>query len=217
LDTEPAPSAPADDSGIEHPSVVMLVLDELPTKSLIDEQSRIDATRYPNLAALAAESTWYRHHTTLSPVTTNAVPSLLSGIEPTASAPTNEEHPDNLFSLLAPTHELEVLESATALCTYESCEPSIDESSSDAGWPDQLDLAEQVIHERILPNNASAAADDFQEEVVDLTTSTTLRGAVPSEGIAAFGGGQVLATPGRVEDLRRPSTPARGRRSTTST
>ena len=30
-------------------------------------------------------------------------------------------HPDNLFTLLAPTHELEVLESVTTLCPYDSC------------------------------------------------------------------------------------------------
>ena len=40
-------------------SLVMVVFDELPSTVLLDEEHRIDPGRYPNLAALAAVSTWY--------------------------------------------------------------------------------------------------------------------------------------------------------------
>ena len=44
--------------------VVLIVLDELPTASIIDASGAIDAVRFPNLARLAAAGTWYRNHTT---------------------------------------------------------------------------------------------------------------------------------------------------------
>ena len=45
-------------------SVVLIVLDELPTASIIDASGAIDAARFPNLARLAGQATWYRNHTT---------------------------------------------------------------------------------------------------------------------------------------------------------
>ena len=80
--------------------------------------------RFPNLAAFADDATWYRHNSALAPVTESAVPSLLTGQLPTADPPLYVHHPDNLFTLLAPTHELEVLESVTTLCPYDSCVPT---------------------------------------------------------------------------------------------
>ena len=41
--------------------VVMVVLDELPLTSLMDEQRQIDPTRFPNFARLAGESYWFRN------------------------------------------------------------------------------------------------------------------------------------------------------------
>jgi hypothetical protein len=43
------------------PHVVLLILDELPGDSLLDERGRIDPGRYPNLAAFAARATWFRN------------------------------------------------------------------------------------------------------------------------------------------------------------
>jgi hypothetical protein len=100
----------------DKPDVVMIVLDELPTRSLLADDGTIDRDRHPNLAALGDDSTWYRHYTTQAPVTDAAVPSLLSGTRPTTDEPVYTDHPDSLFTLLAPTHDLNVLESATRLC-----------------------------------------------------------------------------------------------------
>jgi hypothetical protein len=46
--------------------VVLIVLDELPTASLLDDRGRIDAVRFPNIARLGEDATWYRNHTTTS-------------------------------------------------------------------------------------------------------------------------------------------------------
>jgi hypothetical protein len=42
---------------VRRPHVILLVLDELPGDSLLDERGRIDPVRYPSFAALAATAT----------------------------------------------------------------------------------------------------------------------------------------------------------------
>jgi hypothetical protein len=102
--------------------VVMLVLDELPATSLMDERGRIDAERYPNFAALARSSTWYRNATSVSGSTTYAVPAMLDGMRPTfGRLPTAADHPNNLFTLLGDSHRIERLEPLTDLCPERLC------------------------------------------------------------------------------------------------
>jgi hypothetical protein len=82
--------------------VVMVVFDELPTRSLLDGNGHIDAQLFPNFAKLAAGSTWYRNTTSVAPYTQVAVPAILSGKFPTTpNAPsTASAYPENLFTLL---------------------------------------------------------------------------------------------------------------------
>ena len=61
------------------PDVVVVILDEFPTTSLLGKDRHIDAVRYPNFAALARGSTWFRNATTVSDTTFAAVPSILDG------------------------------------------------------------------------------------------------------------------------------------------
>ncbi|MDQ3384787.1 MAG: sulfatase-like hydrolase/transferase [Actinomycetota bacterium] len=110
-------------AGIDRPApVVMVVLDELPTASLLDGEGAIDRVLFPNLAALADESTWYRNHTTVAPYTAQAVPALLTGRWPddTDKLPLAAEYPDNLFTLLRAYH-LNVVERITRLCPVDLC------------------------------------------------------------------------------------------------
>ncbi len=103
--------------------VLLLVLDELPLASLLDEDDRIDAAQFPNLALLAGDATWYRNTTGVSPTTPEAVPPILTGRYPEGVGllPTVEEHPDNLFTLLRGTYDVHVQESVTALCPGDLC------------------------------------------------------------------------------------------------
>ena len=102
--------------------VVLLVLDELPTASIIDAEGRIDADRFPNLARLAEDGTWYRNHTTVAGYTTHAVPAILTGNLPeVGNKPLFSDHPDNLFRLLAGSHDLVVSETLTRLCPTSVC------------------------------------------------------------------------------------------------
>ncbi|MGH3035570.1 MAG: sulfatase-like hydrolase/transferase [Gaiellaceae bacterium] len=107
--------------------VVMVVLDELPTVSLMDAESEIDRERYPNFARLAADATWYRNATTVHEWTTGAVPAILTGLRPeTDDLPLYLDHPDNLFTLLGGGYRLQVTESQTHLCPDDLCDEGRD-------------------------------------------------------------------------------------------
>ena len=122
FDVTPGESASGDGAG-DLPPVVVVVLDALPTASLLDGTGRIDAELYPHLAAFAEDATWYRNHTTTAAATFQAVPALLTGRLPELSAPMPDVafHPGNLFSLLAGTHDVEAVEQITRLCPPDVC------------------------------------------------------------------------------------------------
>lgn len=102
--------------------VVFVVFDEFATTALFDERREIDDVRYPNFAALARGSTWYRNATTVADFTTIAVPAILTGRYPDRnSLPVATEYPQNLFTLLGGTYRLRVVESGTDLCALPQC------------------------------------------------------------------------------------------------
>jgi hypothetical protein len=111
--------------GTKPTRVVMIVFDEFPVSSLIDPASpgRIDAARFPNFAALAAGSTWYRNATTVAPFTDAAVPAILTGTYPKSeNTPARvANHPNNLFTALGPEFKMHVHESVTDLCPLRLC------------------------------------------------------------------------------------------------
>jgi hypothetical protein len=102
--------------------IVMVVFDELPTISLMDERHEIDASLYPTFAALARGSTWFRNATSVNDDTLKAVPALLTGNYPKSGLlPTAADHPRNLFTLLAGRYRLKVVEAVTRLCPRDLC------------------------------------------------------------------------------------------------
>jgi hypothetical protein len=108
----------------EHP-VVMLLLDELPLTSLLDSKGRIDRRLYPNFAQLAEGSTWYRNATAVSGLTDYAVPAMLDGRYPQRDVPaTAAQYPDNLFTLLAKSYDVEPFQIVTQLCPAKTCKAS---------------------------------------------------------------------------------------------
>lgn len=162
------------------PSLVLLLLDELPTRSLLDADGNIDAGRFPNFAALAGDSTWYRNFAAQSGTTQSALPAMLTGRVPRLRNPVWTNYPDNLFSLLAPTHHLTVHESFTRMCGVSTCteagpsgetaepppaEPALDQLLD--LWTERLRGARTVGQE---------ALDDFEEQVdAEPPTVTPLR------------------------------------------
>lgn len=102
--------------------VVLIVFDELPVSSLMDERRRIDRGRYPSFASLAADATWFRNATTVHEHSTEAVPAILTGKEPAPGAlPLLEDHPGNVFTFLGESHAMHVFEPITQLCPTDRC------------------------------------------------------------------------------------------------
>lgn len=110
--------------------IVMLIFDEFPLTSLLNERNQLDVARYPNFGALARKSTWFRNSTTVHDRTTKAVPAILTGMAPRPDAlPTASDHPNNLFTLFGSKYELRVSEEATTLCPRNLCRESSREQS----------------------------------------------------------------------------------------
>jgi hypothetical protein len=104
--------------------VVVLVLDELSLFSLLDGDGNLDAERYPGFADLARRATWYRGASTVAASTSQAVPAILTGSLPTAAVPPlASKFPGSLLTLLAPSHRVLTLESASRMCPEGVCEP----------------------------------------------------------------------------------------------
>jgi hypothetical protein len=117
-------TAPVRPSTLERtPPIVFVVFDEFPLHSLLDEAGGIDAIRFPHLAALAREGTWYREATTVSSQTVWAVPAIASGRYPDApgAVPTLRYYPGNLFTMLAGRYRMTVFGRFLQLCPEGAC------------------------------------------------------------------------------------------------
>jgi hypothetical protein len=107
------------------PPIVVVVFDELPLASVVDRSgSALDAERFPNLARLAADGTWYPDATSVAGYTHEAVPAILTGqaVRDDNLPPTPTGHPDTLFTLLANDYEIVAHEQLTGLCTPTICD-----------------------------------------------------------------------------------------------
>src|SRR5918996_4920887 len=113
----PAPSAPA------RPNVVLLIMDELPSDSLLDRRGRVDPVRYPNFAALAGDATWFRNGYSIYDSTSKAVPLILHGKWPSyGSTPDRAGHPRSIFDMFKRRgYRMVASEEASALCPPRMC------------------------------------------------------------------------------------------------
>lgn len=149
-------------------SIVFIVFDEFPTKSVLDQNNEIDAVRFPNLAALGDDATWYRRYTSLAAFTRFAVPSLLTGGEPKLGEPLWTNYPDSLFTLLAPDYDLTVFETATELCGLDECTegPPGGGNEQSPRYGDLWAITSDLYRERVsIQPNKGARLDTFREEI----------------------------------------------------
>ena len=110
-------------AGQGRPPVVLLVFDEFPADALVGPDGRIDAARFPNFAALARTSTWFRGATTVFDSTTKAVPAILDARAPRqGTGPGYEGHPVNVFTLFDSLgYDVVAEESVSPLCPPSVC------------------------------------------------------------------------------------------------
>jgi hypothetical protein len=119
-----------DVGGVARVPVVMILFDELPSTSLLDERRRVDADRFPAFARLARDGTWFRNAYSIYDSTSKAIPAIMDGNLPEeGTLPTSSEHPESLFTLLGNSHEMNVSEEATTVCPRDLCDDArLDES-----------------------------------------------------------------------------------------
>lgn len=121
LVTRDDPDVPAAHSTRPRP-VVVHVLDELPIVSMMGPDGRIDRARFPNIASLADDATWYRTALADAWTTFEAVPAILTGRHQSrGELPVAFAHPENLFTLLRQDYDERVVESFTRLCPLSTC------------------------------------------------------------------------------------------------
>jgi Sulfatase len=105
------------------PNVIMIVMDEFPGDSLLGPDHKIDALRYPNLAALARNATWFPNASTAYDSTPKAVPLIIDGKRPfKGEAPDFSDHKHSLFDLFGRRgYGIHESEEATAICPPRWC------------------------------------------------------------------------------------------------
>jgi hypothetical protein len=114
--------------------VVFIFFDELSTVSLMDARERVDAKRFPNFADLARHSTWFRSATSDHPHSEQADPAILTGRLPQLGRlPIFADYPQNIFTLLGGTYDVEAVESVTHLCPPTLCRKTRRRPSSEPG------------------------------------------------------------------------------------
>jgi len=161
------------DVTIQNPvPVVMVIFDEFPIASLMDEAGAIDGTRFPAFADLASRSTWYENATGAGAYTPIALPSILSGEKPdNDKLPIASDHPRNLFTLLGGSYELRVQESATQICPEELC-PDSDLSVDEARLGDLFSDLEVVSRHLLLPDSMRRNLPDVSKTFSEFTNES---------------------------------------------
>ena len=105
------------------PNVLLLLLDEFNIDSILGPDGRIDAVRYPNFAALAANSTWFPNAWAAYDSTPKAIPLILDGRKPRKGLePDVRGHPRTIFDALGGRgYRIISSEEATAVCRRRWC------------------------------------------------------------------------------------------------
>ncbi len=105
--------------------VVIVIFDEFPLASLIDDEGNLLAAQYPSFARLVSDGVWYRNALTVQTRTTEAIPAILSGsLVPDGLLPNPVDHPHTLLTVLAESHDVATLEPVTNLCPVAVCRPA---------------------------------------------------------------------------------------------
>jgi len=175
----------------QHPPIVILALDELPLTSLLDTSGRVDPANYPNFAWLAEQSSWYRNATGITTWTRDAYPAMLSGKYPDrALAPHYRNYPNNLFTLLDGTYQLNAHEVSTVLCPPHRCRKA-DAVQQDGGTWRALVRSGRLVEEIVSPwDQAQEPTAEFEQPVVKAS------GIQPPAGFPEF-----------LDDLQASPTP----------
>ena len=190
--------AGARDPAERRPPVVIVVFDEFPADTLIGPDGRIDAARYPNFAALARTSTWFRNGQSVYDSTFKAVPAILDARMPKrGTAPDVRSHQPSIFHLMNRLgYGVIKVESGTALCPPWICpggrtrRPGVLKRLAGGGRPARLHKWIGAIRDRSRPTFYFQHALLPHEPWIYLPSGHQSRpsGNDPIEGINRAGG-----------------------------
>lgn len=176
----------------ETPPIVMLVLDELPTATLVGADGEIDADLFPNFARMGEIGTWYRNNSTNSNNTILAVPALLTGRVPAQLQGTLANHPDNLFTLLGGSYDIRADERPMQLCPENLCSGV---STGGGGLSRLLGDARRLWRAQVSIDEPGGTVFDLIEETVAVEQDDDPESSSTAEGFAAaFGAAEQLMT-----------------------
>jgi hypothetical protein len=114
--------------GVARAPIVVVLLDELPSNTLVDEHDQLDTKRYPGFRELAENATWFRNAYTVYDSTERAQPAIMDGDLPAKDKqPISSDHPNSIFTLFAKSHRMNVDEEATSVCPPDLCKDIIGE------------------------------------------------------------------------------------------
>jgi Sulfatase len=105
------------------PHVILLIFDEWPGDTLLGRAGHIDAVRYPNLAALARNGTWFPNAFASYDSTPKATPLILDGKRPIKSNPPDPRgHRRTIYDMFGRRgYRIVNSEEATAICPRRWC------------------------------------------------------------------------------------------------
>ena len=116
--------------GVARAPIVVVLLDELPSDTLVDANDELDTERYPGFAELAENATWFKNAYTIYDSTERAQPAIMDGNLPAKDRqPISSDHPNSIFALFAKTHRMNVSEEATSVCSRDLCKNTHPEES----------------------------------------------------------------------------------------
>jgi hypothetical protein len=116
--------------GVARAPIVVVLLDELPSNTLVDANDELDTKRYPGFAELAKNATWFKNAYTVYDSTERAQPAIMDGDLPAKDRqPISSDHPNSIFSLFAKSHRMNVSEEATSVCSRDLCKDTHPEES----------------------------------------------------------------------------------------
>jgi len=116
--------------GVSRAPIVVVLLDELPSNTLVDANDDLDTERYPGFAELANDATWFKNAYTVYDSTERAQPAIMDGNLPSKDRqPISSDHPNSIFTLLAKSHRMNVSEEATSVCSRDLCKDAHPEES----------------------------------------------------------------------------------------
>lgn len=160
--------------------VVVVVLDEFPVTAIMRGDGTINDARYPNLARLAEQSTWFRNAASESRTTYVSAPTILSGVRSGhGRLPILDEHPRNYFTLFGDRYPVNRYELVTDMCPSDVCEPPPPSPTRQL-----LDDASVVYAHRVLPpdlrDGLPAIDTGWGNFDADVAGATSASGAPPT-------------------------------------